>query len=197
MLLRCPRSRQTNQPTIHPTTHCNRNQTPQRAARHFLHHHGLTRAEEAAKQLRTRLARLGLLPPKAAARPFDLDAVVRSIAAGMFFNAAQYERTEADVLRGEAAGAHVYRLLRHAATGAFWFWFCEGGVPALACCGVLVPRWLTPTEPLGPRKSTRLPPITISSPDPHAQHYPPTHPQTRPSSCASTPPRSSGACGPS
>lgn len=68
-------------------------------------------------QLRGRLARLGLLPKGAATAPFDLDALLSSIAAGMFSNAAQYERTEYDPRAADDPGTHVYQLLRHTKAG--------------------------------------------------------------------------------
>jgi hypothetical protein len=88
-----------------------------RAYRHFVHHYGMQRAEEVAKQLRTRLARASLLPRDAASVPFDLPSVLRAVAAGLFFNAAQYDRTEYDPRTPDDGGTHVYRLLRHTKQG--------------------------------------------------------------------------------
>lgn len=39
--------------------------------------------------------------------------VVKAITAGMFMNAAQYDRTEYDPRKANDAGSNVYRLLRH------------------------------------------------------------------------------------
>lgn len=78
----------------------------------------MTRAEETAKQLRARLARLGLLPRDAAARPFDLASFIKAVAAGFFMSAAQFERTEYDARHPQDGGTHVYRLLRHTRDGA-------------------------------------------------------------------------------
>jgi hypothetical protein len=77
----------------------------------------MQRAEEVAKQLRTRLSRAGLLPKGAASVPFDLPSFLRAVAAGLFFNAAQYERTEYDPRAPDDGGTHVYRLLRHTKQG--------------------------------------------------------------------------------
>ncbi|KAI8469268.1 MAG: P-loop containing nucleoside triphosphate hydrolase protein [Monoraphidium minutum] len=83
------------------------------ATRHFIHQHGMHRAEEVARQLRGRLARMGVLPRGAAEAPFDLDAFLKAIASGMFHNAAQYDRTEYDPRVKDDVGTHVYHLLRH------------------------------------------------------------------------------------
>ncbi|KIZ07684.1 ATP-dependent RNA helicase DDX35 [Monoraphidium neglectum] len=83
------------------------------ANRHFVHHHHMRRAEEVAKQLRARLSRLGLLPRGAAEAAFDLQSFLAAIAAGMFFNAARFARTDYDPRAANDAGTHVYRLLRH------------------------------------------------------------------------------------
>ncbi|GBF90487.1 pre-mRNA-splicing factor ATP-dependent RNA helicase-like [Raphidocelis subcapitata] len=79
---------------------------------HGLHQHGLLRAEEVAKQLRARLGRARLLPRDASEAPFELGAFLRCVAAGLFSNAARYDRTEFDPRAPDGGGTHVYRLLR-------------------------------------------------------------------------------------
>jgi hypothetical protein len=101
----------------------------------------MRRAEEVAKQLRARLSRLGLLPRGAAEAAFDLQSFLAAIAAGMFFNAARFARTDYDPRAANDAGTHVYRLLRHTKQGE--------GLPFEA-------RGLRPASALGATKGVFL-----------------------------------------
>ncbi|KAG2488343.1 hypothetical protein HYH03_013033 [Edaphochlamys debaryana] len=88
------------------------------AHRNFLQPSSLFRADEAREQLLGLLRRHGLLPggqpPPSADR--DMDPVRRAMAAGLFMNAAVFERTEYNPLAPESdPGKNVYRLVRYTA----------------------------------------------------------------------------------
>jgi hypothetical protein len=79
----------------------------------MLHQHSLLRVDEIRRQLAATLRRLQLSPTSSSEG--DLDPVLKAAAAGLFLNAAQYDRTEYNPLRD--SGRHVYRLIRHVQTG--------------------------------------------------------------------------------
>jgi hypothetical protein len=79
----------------------------------MLHQHSLLRVDEIRRQLAATLRRLQLAPTSSSEG--DLDPALKAAAAGLFLNAAQYERTEYNALRD--SGRHVYRLIRHVQTG--------------------------------------------------------------------------------